>query len=190
MGDPVLADPQGQKQLSVAGVCLYETFNNALDMETTSLWAEPRRLDEIESGVAPCPGWTASQELARIATVAEPGGQAPGVTVDSEALRLPQGILQRDNQDAGASGSSQEKILPEVSAGTSLMAERKAACMLRKVYADSKIESTPGDTQSPWESDAISVRLEELTSPRQSSSVMRHSRRADQSKPKGVFRDI
>ncbi|KAN0103752.1 hypothetical protein V8E52_010364 [Russula decolorans] len=53
------------------------------------------------------------QELARRAAVAEPGGQTPDVTVNGEALRLPQGILQPDDQGASASGSSQQKILPE-----------------------------------------------------------------------------
>jgi hypothetical protein len=42
----MLADPQGQQLLSVAGVRLNETFNNALDTKTTSLWPEPRRLEE------------------------------------------------------------------------------------------------------------------------------------------------
>ena len=41
MGDAVLADPRGQKQLPIAGVRLNQAFNNALDMET------------FEGGVAP-----------------------------------------------------------------------------------------------------------------------------------------
>ena len=51
MGDAVLADCQGQKQLPVDGVRLNEAFNNALDVDTTSLWPEPRWPEEIESVV-------------------------------------------------------------------------------------------------------------------------------------------
>jgi hypothetical protein len=58
-------------------------------------------------------GYCTSQELTHRATVAEPGGQAPGSIVNGEALRLPQGILQPDNQGASASGPSRQKILPE-----------------------------------------------------------------------------
>jgi hypothetical protein len=53
MGDAVLDDPQGQKQFLVDSVRLNEAFNNALDMNATSLWQEPRWPEEIESGVAP-----------------------------------------------------------------------------------------------------------------------------------------
>jgi hypothetical protein len=71
MGDAVLADPQGQTQLPpVAGFGLSEAFKNALEMETTSPWLEPRRLEEILRVVAPHPGWTASQEVAPRAAVA------------------------------------------------------------------------------------------------------------------------
>ncbi|KAN0103747.1 hypothetical protein V8E52_011669 [Russula decolorans] len=115
MGNEVLADPQGQTQLSVAGVRLSEAFNNALDVETTALWPEPRRLEEIPSGVAPGPGCTTSQEPARRAAAAVPGGQAPGITINGEALRHPQLILQPDNQGASASGSSQQQNLTEPS---------------------------------------------------------------------------
>ena len=38
---------------------------------------------------------------------AEPRGQDPGVTLNNEGLRLPQGILQPDRQGASASGSSE-----------------------------------------------------------------------------------
>jgi hypothetical protein len=125
MGNAVLADRQ--TQLLVVGVRLDEAFNTALDMETTPLWPEPRRLEEIQSGVAPRSERT--QELARRAAVAEPGGQTPGITVNSEALRRPQVTLQPDNQGASASGSSEERMLTEVSAGTNLMTARKAHCI-------------------------------------------------------------
>lgn len=126
MGDAVLADPQGQTRLPVTGVRLSETFNNALDVDTTPVWPEPRRLEEIQSGVIPHRGWTRSQEVASRAAVAEPGGQALGVTVNCQALRPPLSKLQQDNQGASASGSSQQKILPEVSAGTKLVTAHKA----------------------------------------------------------------
>jgi hypothetical protein len=127
MGSAVLADPQGQTRLPVAGVHLSEVFNNALDVETTILWSEPRRHEEIQSGVAPGPGCTTSQELARRAAVAVPGGQAPGITINGETLRLPQLTLQPDNQGASASGSSEQQISTEVSAGTNLMMACRAA---------------------------------------------------------------
>jgi len=114
MGNAVLADPQGQTQLPVTGVRLSEVFNNALDVETTALWSETRR-QEIQSGVAPGPGCTTSQEIARRAAVAVPGGQAPGVTIDGEALRLPHLKLQPENQGASASGSSEQQISTETS---------------------------------------------------------------------------
>jgi hypothetical protein len=85
------------------------------------------------------PGWTASQdEQQRRVIAAEPGSQAPGDTVNGVALRLPLTKLPSYNQSAMASGYYAQEVLTKVSAGTSLMAERKAACMLRKIYADSK----------------------------------------------------
>jgi hypothetical protein len=62
-GNAVLADPQGRTQLPAVGFRLSEAFNNALDMETTSPWPGPRRVEEIQSGVVPRPGRTTSQEL-------------------------------------------------------------------------------------------------------------------------------
>jgi hypothetical protein len=112
MGSAVLADPQGQTELPVAGVRLGEAFNTAFDLETTSLWPEP-----FDEGLRKYRVALPTQELARRAAVAEPGGQTSGVTVHSEALRRPQVKLQPDNQDASASGSSEEKMLTEVSAG-------------------------------------------------------------------------
>jgi hypothetical protein len=103
MGDAVLADRQ--TQLLYAGVRLDEAFKTAIDLESST------------------------QRLARRAAVAEPGGQTPGITVNSEALRHPHLELPSNNQGASASGSSQQKILPEVSAGTNLMTARKAHCI-------------------------------------------------------------
>jgi hypothetical protein len=51
MGDAVLADPQGHEQLPVDSVRLNEAFNNALDMDATSLWPETRWPGELESVV-------------------------------------------------------------------------------------------------------------------------------------------
>jgi hypothetical protein len=123
MGNAVLADPRGQTRLPVAGVRLGEAFNNALEMETTSPWSEPRRLEGMESGVSPRPGWT-YQEVARRAAVAEPGSEIPGVAVNSMALRRPQLKLPSDNHGATASGQSSKKILTELSAGTNPMTVR------------------------------------------------------------------
>jgi hypothetical protein len=125
MGDAVLADPRGQTRLPVAGVRLSEAFNNALDLETTSPWPEPRRLEEMERGVAPRPGWT-PQEQARRTAVAGPGSQTPGVAVNGVALRRPQLKLPLDNHCATASGSHLKKILTKESAGTKLMTVRWA----------------------------------------------------------------
>jgi hypothetical protein len=108
MGDEVLADPQGQAQLPVADSFLNQAFNNALDTEATLLCSE-------------------IQESGRRAEVAEPGSQAPGVTISGVALRLPQVKFPSDNQSATASGQSPQEVSTKVSAGTSLMTVRKAA---------------------------------------------------------------
>ena len=127
MGNAVLVDPQGQTRLPVTGVRLSEAFNNALDMETSSRWREPQqRYQEIYGDVVPRPEWATSQEPARRAAFAEPGGQAPGVTANREALHRPLNKLQQDNQGASASGSSQLENLPEVSVGTKLVTARRA----------------------------------------------------------------
>ena len=131
MGDTVLADPQSPTLLPVAGVHLSEAFNSALDAETTALGSEPRRIEEIQSHVAPHQGYNiVTQDLTRRAAVAVPGGQAPGITINSEALRHHQLELQPDNQGASASGSSEQQISTEVSAGTSLMMACEAACCI------------------------------------------------------------
>jgi hypothetical protein len=168
-----LADWQGQTSLAT-GVWSNGAFNITPDHEMV-------------------PGWTTSQE--RRAIVAEPGSQAPGVTVNGVALRLPLIKLPWYNQNAMASGRYAQEVLTKVSAGTNLMAERKAACMLRKVYADSKIPNRrhPRRQPKPGESDAIAARLEELRSHRQSSGVLSaRSQRASPSllKVKGAFKDI
>ena len=108
MGDAVLTDPLGQTTILVDGARISEAFHNALDVETLS-----------------------PEELGRRDAVAEPGGQAPGDTVNSEALCHPQIKLPSDEQGATASGQSPEEILPEVSAGTNLMMARKAARCIR-----------------------------------------------------------
>ncbi len=107
-GSTCLADWKGKTPLA-SGVWHNGAFNNAPHHEMS-------------------PGRTTSQyEQERRATVAQPGSQPPGVTVSGVALRLPPMKLQPDNQDATASRWSQQKISSEVSAGTSLMAARKAA---------------------------------------------------------------
>jgi hypothetical protein len=58
MGDAMLADPQGQKRLPVAGVYLNQAFDNALDTEATLLCSEPRTREGMESAVAQHPGLT------------------------------------------------------------------------------------------------------------------------------------
>ena len=126
MGDTVLADPQSPTLLPVDGVHLSEAFNSALDAETTALGSEPRRIEEIQSHVAPYQGYY-TQDSTRGAAVAVPGGQAPGVTINSEAPRHHHLKLQPDNQGASASGSSEQQISTEVSAGTSLMMGCEAA---------------------------------------------------------------
>jgi hypothetical protein len=126
MGNVVLADPQGQTQLPVAGGLLNQAFNNALDTEATSQWPEHRTRVEVEGAVAQHPGLT-TQELARRAAVAGPGSQAPGVTISDVALHRPQLKLPMNNQSATAAGQSSQEILTEVSVGTSLMTARKAA---------------------------------------------------------------
>jgi hypothetical protein len=114
-----LADLQAQTPLAT-GVWSNGAFNSTPDHEMI-------------------PGWTTSQgEQQRRVIAAEPGSQAPGVTVNDVALRLPRNKLPSNNQSAMASGYYAQEVLPKVSAGTSLMAERKAACMLQKAYADSK----------------------------------------------------
>jgi hypothetical protein len=213
MGDAVLADPQGPKQVPVP---VNEAFNNALEMEmetfesdtaphpvespkenhvpsipmdgdawmaarqvpvfndalgintgTTTSSLPERNFQDLGSENGPLadwqgrtplatgvwsngafnvtpdhemvPGWTTSQDnQERRVIVAEPGGQTPGITVNGVALRLPKLKLPLYNPSGIASGSNAQEISTKVSAGTSLMAERKAACMLRKVYADSK----------------------------------------------------
>ena len=81
------------------------------------------------------PEWRTSQyeELACRAAVANPGSQTPGVAVNGMARRRPQLKLPSDIQGATASGSHHQKVLNEVSAGTSLMAACRAACMLRNI---------------------------------------------------------
>jgi hypothetical protein len=54
MGDAVLADPQGQKQLSVAAVRLNETFR------MPSTWRQLHYGQNLEG-----PRWSTSQDLAR-----------------------------------------------------------------------------------------------------------------------------
>src|SRR5260370_1122079 len=111
-GSTCLADWKGKTPLA-SGIWHNGAFNNAPHHEMS-------------------PGRTTSQyEQERRATVAQPGSQAPGVTVSGVALRYPHVKLQPDNQDATASGWSQQKISNEVSAGTSLMAARKAASCVR-----------------------------------------------------------
>jgi hypothetical protein len=98
---------------------------------------EVRAFDDalgIISGTPSSPGWTTRQdEQGRRVIVTEPGSQAPGVT-NGVALRLPLLKPQSYNENAMASGSYAQEALTKVSAGTNLMAERKATCMLRKVY--------------------------------------------------------
>jgi hypothetical protein len=107
-GSTCLADWKGKTPLA-SGVWHNGAFNNAPHHEMS-------------------PGWTTSQyEQERRATVTQPGSQPPGVTVSGVALHLPHLKLQPDNQDATASEWSQQKISSEVSAGTNLMAARKAA---------------------------------------------------------------
>ena len=112
MVNAALADPRGQMRLpaAVAGVPLSEGFNSTLEMETTSPWLEPRRLEGIESGVAP-----RQQKRTGRAAVAVPGSQAPGVAIYGVALRLHSKL--QDNQGASASGSSRQRVLLEVSTG-------------------------------------------------------------------------
>lgn len=114
-----LADWQGQTPLAT-GVSSNGAFNITPDHEMV-------------------PGWTTSQEeQGRRVLATEPGGQAPGATVNGVALRLPQLKLPSHNPSGIASGSNAQEISTKVSAGTNLIAERKAACILQKVYADSK----------------------------------------------------
>ena len=138
MGDAVLFDPQGQTRLPIAGVGLSRALNKALDTETNPQWPEPRRPEEMESGISPRPGWT-SQEQARRVAVAVPGSQAPVVTTSGVALRHPQLKLPSNNQSAMASGQSAQKILTEVSAGTNLMTARKGGVL----YMFWNIDSDP-----------------------------------------------
>lgn len=81
----------------------------------------------MESG----PGWATSQESGRRAAVAEHGSEAPGVNASGVALHHPRSIHPSDNQSATASGQSRQRILTKVSAGTNLMAVRKAAHCIR-----------------------------------------------------------
>ncbi len=55
MGDAVLADSQGLTQLRVSGARLNEAFNNALDVETSSLWL-PRSMQEAWASNDAWPG--------------------------------------------------------------------------------------------------------------------------------------
>jgi hypothetical protein len=131
--DALGIDWQGQTPLEVSGVWSNDAFN-----------ATP--------GHEVIPGWAISpqDEQDRRVIVAEPGGQTPGVAVNSVALRLPQIKLPSYNQSAMASGFYRQEALTKVSAGTKLMAARKAACMLRNVNADRlQIEGIQGSTQSP-----------------------------------------
>ena len=144
IGNVVLADPQGQILMPVAGVRLNETFNKALDTETTALSPDPQMRVEIEGAVAQHPGFT-TQVQARRAAVAGPGSQAPGVTINDMALRLPQLKLPLNNQSATASGQSSQEISTEVSVGTSLMTARKAAhlCMFWNINSDPRKKVSP-----------------------------------------------
>lgn len=120
MGDVVLADPQGQTRLPVAGVQFYRAFNNALDTDAPE---HPMSV-EVEGAVTQHPGLTT--QLARRVAVAGPGSQAPGVTISDVALRHPQMKLTSNYQSPTASGQSSQEISTEVSVGTSLMTARKA----------------------------------------------------------------
>ncbi|KAN0107236.1 hypothetical protein V8E52_010367 [Russula decolorans] len=92
-----LADWQAQTPL-VTGVWSNGAFNNTPDHEMI-------------------PRWTTSQEIqGRRVIAAEPGSQAPGVTVNGVALRLPQAKLPSYNQSATASGFyAQEDLTQKVS---------------------------------------------------------------------------
>jgi hypothetical protein len=59
MGDAVLADPRGQKQLPIDGGLI----ERALDMGATSLWPEVRQPEGIESGVVPRPVELSTQNV-------------------------------------------------------------------------------------------------------------------------------
>ena len=121
MVNAALADPRGQMRLpaAVAGAPLSEVFNSTLEMETTSPWLEPRRLEGIESGVTP-----RQQKRARRAAVAVPGSQAPRITINGVAQRPPQVKLPLNSQSATASRQSRQKMLTEVGAGSNLMTVR------------------------------------------------------------------
>ena len=66
-----------------------------------------------------------SKQLECRAAVAEPGSPTPGVAVNGEALRIALCKLPSANQNATASGSNPQKVLPKVSAGTNLMVTRQ-----------------------------------------------------------------
>jgi len=107
-------------------------FNDAFRIN--SAWPEINNQD-LGSGngfLAHWQGQTPEQDQGRRVTAAEPGSQAPGITVNGVALRLPQSILPSYNQSAMASGSYAQEVLPKVSAGTNLMAERKACFYVAK----------------------------------------------------------
>lgn len=108
--NPYLADWQSQTPLAM-GVWHNGAHNIAPQHEITS-----RRY--------------ISQELACRAAVAEPETQTPGVTVNGVSLRLPQCKLLAADQSATASGSCPQKVLPKVSAGTSLVTARKMAYII------------------------------------------------------------
>jgi hypothetical protein len=95
--DEVLANAQGQAQ-PVASVSYSEAFGIVLQ----------ERSHEVVCG----------------ATVAEPG-QTPGDAVNGVALRSPQLKFPSEDQSSKASGCHKEKVLNEVSAGTTLMAASK-----------------------------------------------------------------
>ena len=94
----------------------------------TRVWSNgaPNISPHHEKAPGPCTSQE-EQELACRAAVAEPGSQAPGVTISGVALRLPLLTLPLNDPSATASGRSPQKMLNEVSAGTNLMTARKAA---------------------------------------------------------------
>jgi hypothetical protein len=64
MGNAVLADPHGQKRISIEGVRLNDAFNNALDTDTISSWPEPRRPEEIGNVILRlADAWIAEREV-------------------------------------------------------------------------------------------------------------------------------
>jgi hypothetical protein len=101
--------------------------------QTPGIWSNATPGHDIR------PGWMSFKaEQERRVIVAEPGGQAPDVTVNGVALRLPLIKLQSDNQSAMTPGCYPQEVSIKVSAGTNLLTARQATCMLRNVNADSK----------------------------------------------------